>query len=79
MSGDDLAWWRTRGTRLLPVLSRGTLATGEWWEDAYGELQAWLGGAGQTLLLVRPDRFCMAAFAPEEAGSALGEARRLLA
>jgi 3-(3-hydroxy-phenyl)propionate hydroxylase len=79
VSPGELDWWRTRGTRLLPVLSRGKLATGDWWEDAYGELRAWLGGAGATLLLVRPDRICMAACAPEEADNVLGEARRLLA
>ena len=79
VSREDLDWWRARGARLLPVRSRGKLADGEWWEDAYGELQAWLGGEAQSLLLVRPDRFCMAAFAPGEARRALGEARKLLA
>ncbi len=75
----DLAWWRAGGLRLLPVRSRGNSARGEWWEDAAGELGEWLGTGEETLLLVRPDRFCMAAFVPGDAARVLREARAILA
>ena len=63
---------------MLPLAPRGTPANGAWVEDARGEIAAWLGDSAPRLLLVRPDRFCMAAFEPADAAATLGRARTLL-
>jgi 3-(3-hydroxy-phenyl)propionate hydroxylase len=74
----ELAWWLQRATGLLPLAPRGTPASGAWVEDARGDIAAWLGDSAPRLLLVRPDRFCMAAFEPADATATLGRARALL-
>ena len=74
---DALAYWMEGGARLVAVNARGVMAHDHWLEDAYGELGRWVGNREHCLLLIRPDRFCMAAFTSDNAVEMLAKARQL--
>lgn len=48
------------------------------WRDLSGDLAAWLGEETPQILLIRPDRFCMAHASPEAFNATLAQALLLL-
>jgi len=71
--------WRELGATFASVRSGVDQTAGNASVDCGGALCEWLGGAAPVLLLVRPDRFCMALASPQQADAALAAARTLLA
>jgi 3-(3-hydroxy-phenyl)propionate hydroxylase len=69
-----LSRWLDIGARPVAVYATGQ-ADSHCLLDGSGELGEWLGSQGASIVLVRPDRFCMACAAP---GSAAAELERAL-
>lgn len=77
LTGDVQQQWRSLGAELVSIGRAGS-AAGMDLEDQTGELAAWLGSEQPCLLLVRPDRFCMAAATPSDAQEQFTRALQLL-
>ena len=74
----NLAAWADFAPALVAIGNRDTCEGEQWLLDESGDFRDWLGGDEPRLLLVRPDRICMACAAPAKAAKQLGEARRLM-
>lgn len=79
LGDQQLAQWRRVGTKIVRI---STVAAQEDQDgiilDNGSELANWLGDQRPAVLLVRPDRFCMACACPAAAGTVLTEAYELL-
>lgn len=78
LDAQTLARWTNFGTDVVTVSSKPGHAADTWVVDKTGELGTWIGVEGPAILLVRPDKFCMAAAAPTDAGETLDAAYYLL-
>ncbi len=76
---ETLAAWQAIGSSVVTIASAAGQAPGAPITDRDNAIGDWLGKAGPMILLIRPDRFCMAAAAPGEAQAALHEAMEALA
>jgi 3-(3-hydroxy-phenyl)propionate hydroxylase len=72
-----LSHWKARGASVVTIASAARPVAGRV-HDGSGDLGDWMQVSGPRLLLLRPDRFCLLAAAPQDARKALGEARALL-
>lgn len=70
--------WAAKGTRLVRIQSGPCGSRDDALFDESGVFTTWLGSADPQLLLVRPDRFCMACTHPGDAERCLESAHRLL-
>ncbi len=69
------AYWKQLGTRLVAISATGDRADGAWVVDQDGKLGEWIGADAPSILLVRPDKFCMVAASPATAAEGLQAAR----
>jgi len=78
LSEDALGHWAALGTALVAVGTEDAAAGEHWLLDEKGEFAAWLGSEAPCILLVRPDRFCMAVAGPSGIEEQLSLARQAL-
>jgi len=78
LSASIQRWWRELGASFASVYSGSDPVAADVPVDTDGILREWLGSDDPAILLVRPDRFCMALASPEGADAALAAARRIL-
>ena len=78
LSPDVIQQWQAFDTRLVAVSAAGDTSQELALTDERGEFSEWLGGDTPCLLLVRPDRFCMAATTPANADDQFRRALQLL-
>lgn len=78
LDGETLEQWQRIGTTVVAIASTAERASNDWVVDRSGELGEWIAAKGASVLLVRPDRFCMVAAAPSEAKDKLNAAHTLL-
>jgi 3-(3-hydroxy-phenyl)propionate hydroxylase len=76
---DTVNLWRAWGANIMCVQSTTDELRGSDLLDQNGELSVWLGGTEPTVLLIRPDRFCMVHARPGEAENRLKQAYALIA
>jgi 3-(3-hydroxy-phenyl)propionate hydroxylase len=69
--------WQALGVELVSIGRAGT-ASDRHLVDQQGDFASWLGSEEPCILLVRPDRFCMAVAAPAEGDEQLERALQLL-
>lgn len=72
------AMWDGLGLETASIWGAEASAPGNAWLDEAGAFATWLGDKGQHILLIRPDRFCMAQAAPGEIEVMMKRARALL-
>jgi 3-(3-hydroxy-phenyl)propionate hydroxylase len=70
--------WIGLGATIVPVGSAKFCSGDQWLLDKKQELGDWIGADGASVLLIRPDRFCMAFAEPTTAGDQLARAYELL-
>lgn len=75
---DTLACWKQMGARSVAICSNARQGEFNWILDKSGKLGDWIGSDKPSILLIRPDKFCMVAAAPAAAAAELGAARELL-
>jgi 3-(3-hydroxy-phenyl)propionate hydroxylase len=78
LSPDVLQPWLALDTRLVSISGAGDSSQDPMLTDDRGEFGGWLESETPCLLLVRPDRFCMAAATPTNADQQLRQALQLL-
>lgn len=74
-----LAPWADIAPQCASVWTSAEMAPSNAWVDESGALAEWLGSEQPQVLLIRPDRFCMAQAAVDHSETALRQARALLA
>jgi hypothetical protein len=70
--------WTEIGATIVPIGVAEFCSGERWLLDEDQELGNWINEEGASVLLVRPDRFCMAFSEPKAASDRLGRAYRLL-
>jgi 3-(3-hydroxy-phenyl)propionate hydroxylase len=78
LSEQELARWSEIGASVVSIASGKAGVSGDGLQDASLELSNWIGEKGPVILLVRPDRFCMASASPGYAKAALSRAYEVL-
>ena len=88
LSEQEIARWRALGARLVHIFSNASVSeapvsnaldgyTADVLDESL-ELGNWLGGQKPVIMLVRPDKFCMASAQPEDADAVLALAHTRL-
>lgn len=75
---DTLSLWRGMDATCVAMSTQPRRGSGDWVIDKNGELGDWIGADGASVLLVRPDKFCMAAATASDADKKLTAAHKLL-
>jgi len=70
--------WTDLGAKIVPVGIAEFCSGEQWLQDENRELGDWIGVKGPSVLLIRPDRFCMAFVEPNTPGDSLALAYQLL-
>ena len=78
LSKEDIASWVEMGASVVRIVSEHSAINADSFLDESLELATWLGKREPVIMLVRPDRFCMACAEPGDAGAVLGRARGVL-
>jgi 3-(3-hydroxy-phenyl)propionate hydroxylase len=78
LSKEDIASWVDIGASVVRIVSEHSTLNADSFLDESLELATWLGKREPVIMLVRPDRFCMACAGPGDAGAVLGRARGAL-
>jgi 3-(3-hydroxy-phenyl)propionate hydroxylase len=71
--------WQGIGASVVRIASAQTEPDGPCITDPDNTIGDWTGKHAPMILLIRPDRFCMAAAGPREAQARLGNALELIA
>ena len=74
----EIARWTEIGASVVSISSGNSGVSGGGVLDVNQELGSWLENEGPVILLVRPDRFCMACAQPADANTVLHQAYKLL-
>ena len=74
----EIAQWVELGASVVCIVSDDSGLSGDSLLDASLDLNSWLGRQGPVILLVRPDRFCMACARPEDSAAVLRRAYEAL-
>ncbi|MEH6567758.1 MAG: bifunctional 3-(3-hydroxy-phenyl)propionate/3-hydroxycinnamic acid hydroxylase [Halioglobus sp.] len=77
LSQQELARWTEIGASVVSIVSKESGESKDGLLDANLELGNWLGNQGPVIMLVRPDRFCMACAQPGDAEAELRRAHKL--
>ena len=78
LSADLVQQWQALGAQLVAISAQDDASRALALADENGEFGQWLGSESPSLLLVRPDRFCMAVATPENADQQFERALQLL-
>lgn len=73
-----LSQWLDTGASVVAISSTADRDGNDWIFDKSQQFGEWLEGSGPSILLVRPDKFCMLSVAPGEAQEKLKEGYSLL-
>jgi 3-(3-hydroxy-phenyl)propionate hydroxylase len=75
---ETLNLWRGLDATCVAISAAQRPGSGGWVVDKNRELGDWIGADGESVLLVRPDKFCMAAANASDADEKLTAAHKLL-
>jgi 3-(3-hydroxy-phenyl)propionate hydroxylase len=78
LSEQAISRWTDLGASVVRIVSEDSGEDGNSLLDESLELGSWLGTPGPVIMLVRPDRFCMACERPGHAEAALSQAHDIL-